>query len=97
MASANVECASVTPTTLAVLATVLWIQPRVWLPMGKSAMEEELVNAEPVIAQIPNFKVPHVRCVRPVLVSVQSISKCLYNKNINILEMWYVGLDRSNN
>lgn len=80
MVSASVEYVNVTPISLAVLVIALWISLHVWLPMGKSAMEEEPVSVEPVTAQMPNSKAPRVKCVRPALVSVQSTSKCQFNK-----------------
>lgn len=43
-------------------------------------MEEEPANVAPVIVQIPNSKALHVKCVRLVLVSVQSTSKYLENQ-----------------
>lgn len=75
MASANAECVSVSPTSLAVLVIVLWIPLHAWQQTDRFAMEGELVNVVLVIVQIPNSKAPHVRCVRLALVSVQSTSK----------------------
>lgn len=75
MVSANAECVSVSPTSPAVLAIVLWIPLHAWQGTDRYATEEELVNVALVIAQIPNSKAPHVRCVRLALVSVQSTSK----------------------
>ncbi|PKU33010.1 integrin beta-1 isoform x1 [Limosa lapponica baueri] len=73
--SANAECASVSPTSLAARAIARWILYRVWPPTGRSAMEEEPANAGPAIVQTPSSKAPHVKCVRLALVSVQS-TKC---------------------
>jgi len=77
MVSANAECASVSPTSLAARAIVPWILFRVWHLTGRFAMEEEPANVGPVTVQIPNSKALHVRCVRLALVSVQSTSKYL--------------------
>lgn len=70
--SASAECVSVSPTSLAARAIALWILYRVWRPTGRSATEEEPANAGPAIVQTPSSKAPHVKCVRPALVSVQS-------------------------
>lgn len=78
--SANAECASVSPTSLAAHAIVLWILFHVWHLMARFAMEEEPANVAPVIVQIPNSKALHVKCVRLVSVSVQSTSKYLENQ-----------------
>lgn len=75
MVSANAECASVSPTSLAVLVIVLWIPLPAWQQTNRFAMEGEPVNVVLAIVQIPNSKAPHVRCVRRALVSVQSTSK----------------------
>lgn len=75
--SANAECASVSPTSLAARAIVLWILFHVRHLMGRFVMEEEPANVGPVIVQIPNSKAPHVKCVRLASVSVQSTSKYL--------------------
>lgn len=80
MVSANAECVSVSPTSLAVLVIAPWILLHVWHLTGRFAMEEEPVNVELVIVQIPNSKAPHVKCVRLALVSVQSTSKYLENQ-----------------
>lgn len=92
MGSANAECASVSPTSLAARAIVLWILFHVWHLTGRFAMEEEPVNVEPVIVQIPNFKAPHVKCVRLALVSVQSTSEYLENQipASVYLRLWYL-------
>lgn len=80
MVSANAEFVSVSPTSLAVLVIALWILLHVWHLTGRFAMEEEPVNAELVIVQIPNSKAPRVKCVRLALASVQSTSKYLENQ-----------------
>lgn len=75
MVSVNAECVSVSPTSLAAHAIVLWTLHRVWHQMGRFAMEEEPVNVAPVIVRIPSSKALHVKCVRLALGSVPSISK----------------------
>lgn len=83
--SANAECVSASPTSLAAHAIVLWTLHRVWHQMGRFAMEEEPANVAPVTVQIPNSKAPHVKCVKLALESVQS-TRTAFNAELSIRE-----------
>lgn len=76
MVFASAVCVSATPTTLAVLVTALWIRPHAWPSTGKSAMAAASVSVVPASVQTQSFRGQPVRCVRPALASVQSISEC---------------------
>lgn len=72
---ASVVCVNAILTTRAVHVTALWTQLHAWPQTDRSAMAGACVSAVPVNAQTPSFKAQLVRCVRPALVSVLSISK----------------------
>lgn len=75
MVFASVVCVNAIPTTRAVHVTALWTRLHAWPQMDRSAMAGASVSAAPVNARIPSFKGQLVRCVRPALASVLSISK----------------------
>lgn len=75
MAFASVVYVNAIPTTPAAPVTVLWILLHAWPQMDRSAMAGASVSVAPVSVQIRSFKGQLVRCVRPALVSVLSISK----------------------
>lgn len=72
---ASVVYVSATPTTLAVHVTVLWILVLAKPATDRSVMAGASANVVSVSVQIRSSKGKHVRCVRPALVSVLSISK----------------------
>lgn len=75
MVFASVVCVNATPTTRAVHVTVLWTRLHAWPQMDRSVMAGASVSVARVSAQIPSFRGRLVRCVRPALASVLSISK----------------------
>lgn len=75
MVFASVVYVNAIPTTLAAPVTVLWIQLHAWPPTDRSAMAGASVSVAPVSVRIRSSKGQPVRCVRPALVSVLSISK----------------------